>query len=165
MQIVNFTCPSCGQQSTVEEVTSCDGITSEIVGLDEKGSVQYGDSIGHGDVYDVTFRCQDCGAEIDADSREDLVALGHVTLGGLVDPIIEEGLCETERGNNYLVRGMSHLAYYKVGDGIWLEVSICPENYPATQVQTVKMTDADLLAHCKKAVEDDGWEWVKNNLE
>jgi hypothetical protein len=161
---VQFTCPHC-KGTTLEEFTSCDGIESEIVGLSERGDVQYGDKIGAGDTYDVEYRCADCGQPIDCDCREDLLDLGYITLGGPVDPIIEAGFSATERGNVYLVRGDDHLAYYRVGFNVWIEVSVCPENYPATSCATVKMTDDELKSHCNNAVQNDGWEYVKNNLE
>jgi len=79
---VQFTCPHC-KGTTLEEFTSCDGIRSEIVGLSERGDAEYGDAVGEGDVYDVEYRCADCGQPLDCDCREDLLDLGHVTL---VDP-------------------------------------------------------------------------------
>jgi len=80
------------------------------------------------------------------------------------------GWSATERGNNLLGRDKEYLAYYECGNGdgddrTYLEVSICPENYPATSVRTFTQTPADLLAHCTNLVENKGWEWIKRNLE
>jgi len=170
MQAYKFTCPSCGKVARIHEVTHCDGAQSEIAGFAKEGEsygCQYIDTFGIGDVFDVTFHCSECGAEIGVSTREDLVELGYVQLYDH-PPIPESlppGFSATERGNNLLARGMDILGYYDCGPDTWIEVSYCPENYPATSVSIVTMTNAELLAHCNKAIAEDGWEWVKNNLE
>ncbi len=76
-----FTCPSCGKSQGIDEVAACDGVTSEVIGLDALGNIEYGESQGHGDVYDVTYVCAACGEEIEVEGNaSDLVALGFVTL-------------------------------------------------------------------------------------
>ena len=48
------------------------------------------------------------------------------------------GFFACERGNVYLSFDDIHLAWYRCGPGVWLEVSICTCNYPATSVTTFR---------------------------
>lgn len=169
MQAYKFTCPHCRQVGRIHEITHCDGVESEINGFVKERDFydcNYVDPIGVGDVMDVTYECSECGKELtDCHSLTDLVELGFVTLyDHPPTPDLPVGWSATERGHNMLGRGMDILAYYACGPDAWLEVSYCPENYPATSVATIQRTEQELLDHCNKAVADDGWEWIKNKL-
>ena len=59
-----FCCPECGDKDAfLLETMFCDGVTSEITGIVDS-CLRYGESIGHGDVVDITYQCSSCGHEI-----------------------------------------------------------------------------------------------------
>jgi hypothetical protein len=71
-----------------------------------------------------------------------------------------------ERGNTWLVSESNHVAWFDLPDGKRLEVSVTPDNYPGfyvTVLEDDKGSDAGLLAHVKKLV-DDGWIVRKCNI-
>ncbi len=73
------------------------------------------------------------------------------------------GFATNERGNVFLTLDDMYLAWYRCGLGVWLEVSICPCNYPATSVSTFRATDEELITHLQEHCV--GWDVMKINLD
>ena len=69
-------------------------------------------------------------------------------------------LCE--RGNTLLVDGPNMVAWLSLQGSDRLEVSWCPDNYPALTVQVVRISDAELATHINTELVD--WTILKCQL-
>lgn len=76
-------------------------------------------------------------------------------------------LNETERGNILLTHDEEFYlnSYTRLGDNRWLEVSFRSDNYPAYNVQTINVTDAELSAHITREFGGGLWYARKMNLD
>ena len=75
---------------------------------------------------------------------------------------LPENFSACERGNVLLSCGSDYVGWMRLGKGLWLEVSLCPDNYPALNVATIERTDEQLAEHIRTKV---GWTVHKLNLE
>ena len=83
--------------------------------------------------------------------------------------MIEKGWHANERGNVYLVDndmygGRKELAWLRTDtENEWLEVSVCPSNYPALNCQVISLSDTELANHINENCQ--GYLILKMNIE
>jgi hypothetical protein len=56
----------------------------------------------------------------------------------------------TERGNTWLTSDGDHNAWLRLGDNLWLEISIRLDNYPGLNVNLLEASPGRLAAHIRK---------------
>lgn len=77
---------------------------------------------------------------------------------------LPEGFAECERGNVLLLGEEGEVnAWVRLGGDVWLETTVRPSNYPSFTTATVKLTEAELLAHIRQRCQ--GMYVRKMNLE
>jgi hypothetical protein len=107
--------------------------------------------------------CENCGAPCEYDSEMCLCA-ECLKKSGQVAPL-PNYWSACERGNTLLSTGEGNIiAWLSLGDNnMRLEVSYCPDNYPALNVKVVNLTDTQLAEHINTKLQ--GWLIHKCNIE
>lgn len=83
--------------------------------------------------------------------------------------MIEKGWHACERGNVYLVDNdiygnRKELAWLRTDtENEWLEVSVCPSNYPALNCRIIELSDTELANHINENCQ--GYLILKRNLK
>ena len=77
---------------------------------------------------------------------------------------LEDNFFATERGNTMLTNdGGEMVVWIGLDEGVWLEVSDTPDNYPRLNVSVIQKTEVELRQHVVSNL--GGWMVVKWNLD
>lgn len=68
-----------------------------------------------------------------------------------------------ERGETWLTKDDQHIAWFHIINSMWMEVEVCPGNYPGFNVNIVCIEEAELAAHIQKVCA--GWIARKCNVK
>ena len=62
--MLKFKCPKCGGEK-LQERLYCDTMLTDIEKVNEDGTIEYGKSIGDGEIYSLEYECKECGYVLD----------------------------------------------------------------------------------------------------